>query len=637
MIIGTAGHIDHGKSTLVQALTGKAMDRLADEQRRGITIDLNFAALDLGEGRLAGVVDVPGHEDFIRTMVAGASGMDLLLLVVAADEGLMPQTREHLAIAEQLGIPRGIPVLTKADLVDEDWRELVVDDLAQRLEGSPIEFEPPIVTAAPAGIGLDRLRECIRKVARLTPERTIDDLFRLPVDRAFSVAGVGTVITGTCWSGTAAVGDRVRMVPAGPEARIRSVEVHGRAVERAVPGERVALGLAGIDRKDVGRGQVVVEAETPWREVRAVDASLTLLPGAPAPLVQRRRIRVHLGTREVVARVYPTGRIEAGDAGTARLVCDQPVVVRGGDRLVIRSYSPVTTIGGGIVLDPTPPRHGAKWPPGLQSPVPAERLEALVERRPVGVLTEELPLLLGMPLGPSRDAAEAAEGLARIGTHWIPARLVDTIAERAQALVAGYHRDRPADPGMPLETLRAALGGGHGRRGRGRTRDGGGGGSGGRREWLAAAAIERLEADGKLTVQGGTAVVPGFRPTVTGGDEAVARVVATLERAGLAPPTVTELAGQTAREDAGAILRLAAHAGQVVAVERDRYYAATQLADFVRVLRELGAGAPITPQAIRERLGLSRKFVIPLLEWADREGVTVRVGDSRRLGSRKPG
>lgn len=610
MIIGTAGHIDHGKSTLVKALTGQTMDRLAEEQRRGITIDLNFAVLDLGDGRRVGIIDVPGHEDFVRTMVAGASGIDLLLLVVASDEGLMPQTHEHLAVAEQLGVPLGIPVVTKSDLVDDEWRALVFDEVVTRIEASPIDFCPPLVASPVAGTGLDALRRAVKHLADRVPQRTRDDLFRLPVDRAFSVAGVGTVVTGTCWSGSVAVGDRVRLAPGGPGARIRSIEMHGEGAATAASGSRVALGLVGVDRQEVGRGDTVIEEGAAWKPVRAIDVAVDLLPNAPQPLVPRRRIRLHIGTREVVARVHPRAVVPPGGSGFARLVCDTPVIARGGDRFILRAYSPVTTIGGGSVIDPSPPRHGASWPEGLAASDPGDRLTALAARRPGGIENDELPLLLGLSPMFAQEAARGNENLRELAGHWVPDGRIAVLVGRARKEIGDHHQRKPADPGMPLETLRGALG---------------------RPAWLVAAALDDLAANGEYLLDQGVARRLGFRPEVAGGEEEINRVVARLEQAELSPPTVNALGQEVGRADIGDILRLAAADGRVVPVERQRYYASSQLQRFAVALQEIGMAGDITPASVRERLGLSRKFAIPLLEWADGQGLTRRVGDARRL------
>ena len=393
MIIGTAGHIDHGKSSLVEALTGVRMDRLREERERGITIELNFAPLRLADGRIAGVVDVPGHEDFVRTMVAGASGIDLVLLVIAADEGIMPQTREHLAVAEQLGIPQGIPVLTKLDLVDPDWVELLELEVGEWLASSPVQFMAPIGVSAQTGAGIESLRAGIEHAAASLPPRSADDLFRLPIDRSFSIAGIGTVVTGTAWSGSIRPGDQVLIMPSRRPARVRSVEMHSQEASSAEPGMRVALGLAGVDREDLRRGDVVTEMAAPWQASSLLDVYLQVLPQAPRGLNQRSRVRLHLGTAEVVARIVPLARIEPGQSGPARLVLDAPIVARGGDRFVLRALSPAATLGGGLVIDPVPPRRKGSWPSVLNPRDPVERLEVLALRRPDGMSEAELPTL----------------------------------------------------------------------------------------------------------------------------------------------------------------------------------------------------------------------------------------------------
>lgn len=609
MIIGTAGHIDHGKSLLVEALTGQAMDRLAEERKRGITIELNFAPLDLGGGRVAGVVDVPGHEDFVRTMVAGASGVDLVLLVVAADEGLMPQTLEHLAIVEQLGLVAGIPVISKADLVEPELAEVVAAEVEERLARSVVRFRAPIVVSAKTGVGIDALRGAIRDAAAEVVPRP-HDLFRLPVDRAFSLAGVGTVVTGTAWSGSVAVGETVLLMPAGREARVRSVEMHGTATERSESGARTALGFAGVDRDAVRRGDVIVTRGAFWAPTTALDVQLALQPEAARPLAPRTRVHLHLGTAEVLARVYPRGEIRPGCAGLARLALEAPVVARGGDRFVLRSYSPVITIGGGRVLDPLPPRRGAEWPAGLGSRDPAMRLRALVERRSYGVSGAEVPVLLGVPPEAAVALAASDAALRTVGDHLLPAARVAGLVRRSIDILDTHHRAHPADAGLPVETLRSGLG---------------------VPMWLAEGVVEIARQERALEVDGSAARLPGFRPRVAGGDAEVERLAARVARAGLAPPTIAELEIEYDRRDVAATLRLAAQRGLVTAVARDRYCAGEALAGFEAALRELGAAGDITVAALRDRLGLSRKYLIPLLEWADARGVTVRLGDVRRL------
>ena len=608
MIVGTAGHIDHGKSALVTALTGVPMDRLAEERRRGITIDLNFAPLDLGTA-MAGIVDVPGHEDFVRTMVAGASGIDLALLVVAADEGVMPQTEEHLAILEQLGIPAGIPVVTKADLAEPDWVELVADELAERLSRSGVEFASPIPVSVRTGQGLDRLRTALRSYAAQSPERDPGDLFRMPADRAFSLAGVGTVVTGTAWSGRLRIGDPVALLPGSGRGRVRSIESFRRAVERSEPGARTAVGIAGIAREEAARGMVLVEEGSAWMATTGLDVEIVLQPGAPWPLGQRSRVRLHLGTAEVMARVSPRRRIEPGGRGLARLALEEPVVARGDDRFVLRSYSPVTTIGGGRVLDPLPPRRRAMWPGGLDGG-PAQRLVALLERRPAGISNGLLPVILGGAPRQVSALAHASEGARPVADAWVAAGVLAGSTARAQDLLRAHHRAHPSDRGMPLETLRQGLS---------------------TTESIAETVLADLVRTGRIRRQDGVVTLAGFAPRVEGGEAEIDRIVGILESAGLSPPSVAELERQTGRRDVAAVLRLAAASGRVEAVERDRYYTRPALDRFVAALDQVGGEGTIAPAALRDRLGISRKYLIPLLEWADGKGLTVRVGDGRRL------
>ncbi len=610
MIIGTAGHIDHGKSTLVSALTGRPMDRLMEERRREITIELNFAPLHLGSGGVAGVVDVPGHEDFVRTMVAGASGIDLVLLVIAADEGIMPQTEEHLAILEQLEVPAGIPVITKTDLADSEWLQLVTSEVTDRLATSSINFEPPVPVSARNGTGIEVLRDRLVARAAALPPRLSGDAFRMPIDRSFSLSGVGTVVTGTSWSGRLGIGDSVVVLPVGLRGRVRSLESYGQAVDRSDPRARIAVGLAGLERRAVGRGDVLVTDELPWAAASALDVEITLLPGAARPLRSRSRVRLHLGTGEVMARVLPRLPIEPGATGMARLSLEKPLVARAGDRFVLRSYSPVTTIGGGRVLDPLPPGRRSAWPPGLAARNPAERFEAVLLRRSEGVEATALPLLLGLPPTAASEVARVEPGARLVGDIWVMASAVEEVGSRALVVLRDYHRQHISDPGMPLETLRHSL---HAR------------------EVVIEAALSDLVRAGRLRRTDGVVALAGFVPRVVGGDVEIDRVVRILLEARLNPPSVPELERTTGRRDLLPLLRLAAARGQVEAVERDRFYAREALDQFTSVLNDLGQQGEIIPGAIRDRLGITRKYLIPLLEWADGKGITVRVGEGRRL------
>ena len=610
MIIGPAGHIDHGKSTLVSALTGRPMDRLAEERRREITIDLNFAPLDLGPGGVAGVVDVPGHEDFVRTMVAGASGIDLALLVVAADEGIMPQTEEHLAILEQLEVSAGIPVITKADLVDPEWLELVSAELADRLSRSPVPFDMPLAVSARTGSGLPALRERLRARAAGLEAKSGEDAFRMPIDRVFSLPGVGTVVTGTAWSGRLSLGDGVVVLPSGQHARVRSLESFGRSVSQSEPRARTAVGLPGIDRAGLARGAVLVTEELPWTATSALDVEIRLQTGASRPLGARTRVRLLIGTGEVMGRVLPRAPILPGAVGWARLSLETPVVARAEDRFVLRSFSPVSTIGGGRVLDPLPPRRRSQWPAELGARDPQARFRALLERRPAGVSGSMLPLLLGVPQRIA-DAAAQREPLARyVSRWWVRQSAVDEAGRRALARLKEHHRQHPSSWGMPLETLRRSV---HAA------------------GPLVEAALSDLMHGGRVRQREAVIALSGFVPRVSGGDAEIERVLTVLHQAHLSPPSVPELERSLGKEDLLPLLRLAADRGRIEAVERDRYYTREALEQFTGVLEQLGQQGSIVPAQVRDRLGISRKFLIPLLEWADGRGITMRVGEGRVL------
>jgi selenocysteine-specific elongation factor len=609
MIIGTAGHIDHGKSALVTALTGRPMDRLAEERRRGITIDLNFAPLRFDGLPPAGIVDVPGHEDFVRTMVAGASGIDLVLLVVDAVQGPQPQTWEHLAIVEQLRIPRGIPVVTKSDLADPEWTELVTAELMERLERSGVKFGSPVIASAVTGTGIAELRARLRGEIEADPRRESPDGFRMPIDRVFSLAGVGTVLTGTPWSGGLGIGDSVTILPRGLSGRVRSLEAYGAPIDRAVPGARTAIGLAGIDREEITRGDVLVAGAMSWQPTRALDARLELLRGSP-PLPRRARVRIHLGTAEVLGRVHPRGELLPGGSAEARIALETPVVARGGDRLVLRSYSPVVTIGGGMVLDPLPPRR-APWPEGIGAAEPEPRLSALVTRRSRGAALDELPLLLGLPDAACRELALGHKELTVLGSRVLARTSMVRLREEAVRRVERYHQEQPTERGLSLETLRRVLKG---------------------QDEVIQAILAGLIRRGELQMAEGLVSLPGFTPRLVQGRDTLEQVLSLLDAAGLAPPSVEELEQQEGLSGVLGLLRFAAQDGRVIAVERNRYFSPRALSEFLELVRELAGAGSLTPVTLRERTGLSRKFLIPLLEYSDRVGVTRRVGDGRVLG-----
>ncbi len=607
MIIGMAGHVDHGKSTLVTALTGRPMDRLAEERQRGITIDLNFAPLDLAPGVTAGIIDVPGHEDFVRTMVAGASGIDVALLVIAADDGIMPQTREHLLVLEQLRVPAGVAVITKADAVDPEWLALVHSDVTEWLSHSSLPFGELLVASSATGRGIRELRTRLARLASTVPSRDANDIFRLAIDRVFSLTGTGTVVTGTTTSGSIGTGSLARLLPSGLEVRVRSIETHGTALERSTPGMRTAIALGGAEREQISRGDVLVLAAGPWEATTRLDAEVALSREAGTPLTDRTRVRVHLGTSEVMARVRTDTPLEPGGIAVVRLNLEMPVVARGDDRLVLRSYSPVSVIGGGWVVDPLPESR-RRTTEGLGSPDPATRLDALVARRRHGVELRLLPVLLGLPPAACASLVRRSTSMLVAGALVVRRELVERLAENLVHEVEAFHRREPLETGISVETLRHTLG---------------------VPEAVAAAAL--AAASSRLVIRSGTAALAGFRPVTRVSDADRGRLVAMVREAGLTAPSAVELADRLGIPEAQLGLQQAVGTGEVIQVEPGRFLAIEALEGFTKLLREVGSTGEITPAAVRDRSGLSRKYLIPLLEWADRNGITHREGEGRRL------
>ena len=615
-VVGTAGHIDHGKTALVKALTGVDTDRWEEEKRRGITIDLGFAPLPLANGIQASVVDVPGHEGFVKNMLAGATGIDVALLVIAADEGIMPQTEEHLAIVELLGVRRGIPVLTKRDLVDAEWLGMVRTEVAERLSRSRVRWHAPLAVSALSGEGLDELRTALVAVAADLADRPVDDFFRLPIDRVFALAGAGTVVSGSTWSGTVKAGASVRLLPLDREVRVRSIEVHGEETDRAAPGRRTALALVGADKEELERGHVALTGAG-WAPTTALDVALELLPSVRKPLAARTRIRVHLGTAEVLARVAQVRSIAPGESGVARLLLEQSIVARGRDRFVIRSFSPVTTIGGGVVLDPFPPQRPRVSERGLTAgQPPGELLARLVEEAGLaGVRIADLPVRLGiLPAEVPGTIAAAGKGLLAVDDILVARRAVTGEVERLAKVVAVHHEEHPLDPGLSLQSLRAAVN-------------------------APAAVLDLLIEHGmkkqafERTEDGAAVRKPGWKAALRerAGD-AGGRLAQRLADAKWQLPTVAELQKELGDPTVPALLAHLAREGSVERVDQERYALKQALDDFRRAvedtLRELGAA---TPAQFRDRLGLTRKYLIPLLEWADRRGITSRKGDTRVL------
>src|SRR5688572_21404169 len=527
MIIGTAGHIDHGKTSLVRALTGVDTDRLPEEKRRGITIELGFAPLELDDIGTVGIVDVPGHEAFVRTMVAGATGIDVALLVIAADEGVMPQTREHLSILTLLGTRGGVVALTKCDLVDEDWLALVTADVVEAVRGTPLADAPVVRTSSATGAGLEELRYALGVAISAIPARHADDAFRMPIDRAFSVRGTGTVVTGTVWEGAVSPGDTLVVQPAGRTVRVRGVQAHGADISRALPGTRTAIALTGVDTADVARGGWLC-ADAGWPATTLMRAEISLLDDADHGLGPREWVRLHLGTADVGARVVASGgALQPGDLRAARVVLQEPVLARAGDRLVLRRASPSATIGGGVVVDPLPPRRRAPaWPRLERHEETLGRI--LQEAGGNGVERSLLAPRTGMPPATLRALLDRPEVAVVIGSSVFHPAVVKAARDAIELFVQEGHRVDPLGDGRSVAVLPDLLPFAVG---------------------LVERAVADLTAAGRIERRGAVLTTPGWRPVVGERDaEYRSQLLADIRAGGAEPPDAAALADRHGRD-----------------------------------------------------------------------------------------
>lgn len=624
IIIGTAGHVDHGKTRLVGRLTGTNTDRLKEEQQRGISIELGFARLALGDIE-AGIVDVPGHEKFVRTMVAGAGGVDLALLVVAADEGVMPQTREHVEVLELLGVTHGLVALTKIDMVDRELVELAAEDVRDYLAGTTLAGAPVVPVSSETGEGLDALRAALATLAAATPERGGLGPFRLPIDRVFTLAGMGTVVTGTSWSGSVRVGDALELMPRGLPVRVRSLQVHERTVEEAHAGQRTAIAIHGIKHDELERGEVLVSPGR-FQAGNMVTLKLRCLASCPWTLKHRTRLRFHFGTQEIIGRLVLLDReaLRAGEAclGQARL--ESPAVCAPGDRVIVRFYSPMRTVAGGEVIEATAPkrRHGrerdleaVKLKEGGDAAVILER--AVLDAGAAGLADKDAALLVEKYPGEDPLPALLASGrLLPLGKRLFHADAVDAlargIAERAQRFQEGH----PLAWGPARQSLRAALA----------------------PEVPQASfqlLLEHLERAGSLRLRGEGVRVGETDPAPTGAAAAwVEKVETAWLAAGLASPPMATFAelGVPADQVPDLVDYLTA-SGRLLRVNAETLVHAEPFAGLVEGLRGLFAEKDvITVGDVGARLEVSRKYSVPLLELCDKLGYTERRESERRRG-----
>lgn len=640
-VIGTAGHVDHGKSTLVRALTGIDPDRLAEEKAREMTIDLGFAWLTLPDGEAVGIVDVPGHIDFIKNMLAGVGGIDAALFVIAADEGVMPQTREHLAILDLLQVPTGVVALTKVDLVvgDPEWLELVQADVAATLAGTALEAAPVVLVSARTGQGLPELTSALQDRLRAVPARVDLGRPRLPVDRSFTVAGFGTVVTGTLSDGALAVGQEVEIVPPGLRARVRGLQTHKHKLNQAVPGSRVAINLTGVSKEQVSRGDVVCLPGT-LTPTMLVDVHLRVLPDAPQPMRPNQPVDFFCGAAEVAAhtRLLDSEALAPGAAGWVQLRLDRPVAVQRGDRFIVRQPSPSRTVGGGVVVNPYPGRRWRRFRPEV-----VRMLKSLHSNDPVQVLEQTLrheePTTYaalvassGLPEAAARAAFHqllAAQRLIVLDRDWtaagaghefVPPQSVLSAEGWAAwqghmtAALTEYHRQFPVRQGMPREELKSRM---QGRR---------------RRPWplrlfndMMAAAAEA----GVLVDEGAVVRTPGHAVHLTPAQQAARdRLLAQFAATPFTPPSIAEAATAVGDE----VLQWLIDSGQLVRLSEDVALSAQAYQQMVqRVVEHLDREGQVTVAQVRDMFNTSRKYALALMEHLDAKRVTRRVGDARVL------
>ena len=630
IILGTAGHIDHGKTSLIKALTGVNTDRLKEEQQRGITIELGFAALDLPSGRHLGIVDVPGHEKFVKNMVAGATGIDLVVMVIAADEGVMPQTREHMEICSLLGIQYGLVALTKADMVDEEWMELVQEDIRDFVTGTFLDGQAIIPVSSTSGEGLAEFTSALDELSGQVPERSTSSLFRLPVDRVFTMKGFGTVITGSLMSGKVSVGDTIMIYPSGITSKVRGIQVHGSAMETAQSGMRTAINFQGLEMTSIQRGQVLSKPDALLPSYM-IDLNLHYLESNKKKIKNRSRVRFHTGTSEILGNLILLDRedLQPGEEVVAQIRLDVPVAVVRDDRFVLRSYSPIRTIGGGRVLNPVPLKHkrfkadiveGLK---GLMTEDPEEIIAYHVRSMGVmGVAFSALMIMTNLSekvLDKHLQAMLSCRDIIQIDKEqrlYVHKATFESLQNQLVDYLTHYHAAYPLKAGMPKEELKSKLAATVSTK-------------------VFTMALNQLTTAHTI-VQVGDSVNLATHKVSLGVDQAgVKKKIAQIYlENGLQPPYFKEIVKSMDLDSSSAtdVLMLLVNEGLLIKAKQELYFhieplnrLKTELIEYLQQHEEI-----TTPQ-FKDMTGASRKFVIPLLEYFDAKNITIRVGDVRKL------
>jgi selenocysteine-specific elongation factor len=626
VVIGTAGHIDHGKTALIKALTGIDCDRLKEEKERGITIELGFAYYRFGDDILVGIVDVPGHERFVRHMVAGAWGIDMVLFVVAADESIMPQTREHMDICELLGVERGIVAITKKDLVDAEMVDLVVEEVKDMVKGRFLEGAPIIPVSSTTGEYIDLLREEIRRKATEIDERSREGIFRLPVDRVFTIKGFGTIVTGTCISGSVHPGEEVEIYPSGKSARIRTVQAYHEEVKEAGAGQRVALNLQGVEKQEIERGTIVGRPGTLLMTSR-IDATLRYLKLPFKPIRNNTILRFHIATAQVEARLILLDRaeLEPGQEAFVQFSFFDPIVILPGDRYIMRGSYAIQTLGGGMVLDIAPGRH-KRLSAGLDAIYELLRRGSLQQKADYhvekggyrGVARDYLAMLLGLKkegIDAIVDELAREKKIRAVGKTVVRAERFDAYKKLLEDLLNEFHAKNPLKIGISREELRTRL----------PETD----------QQVFQAALEEVAEQGVAEIEKDRV---RLRSTAQKGDQSVeklgAQIVSILDAAGLTPPTFGELAGELSMSEGATrdLMGKLAYEGKVVKVKGDMYFSGKSIEELKGTVAEnLGRRKEMSPMDFKAVFGLSRKYMIPLLEYLDDIKLTIRKGDKRVL------
>ncbi len=630
IILGTAGHIDHGKTSLIKAITGTDTDRLKEEKERGITIELGFASLDLPSGLHLGVVDVPGHEKFVKNMVAGATGIDMVVMVIAADEGIMPQTREHMEICTLLGIRYGVVALTKKDLVDEEWLELVTEEVQGFVAGTFLEDAPVIPLSSPTGEGLPQLIAALDAIASDIPGHPPSGLFRLPVDRVFTMKGFGTVITGSLVSGSIHVGDTIMVYPSEIPSKVRGIQVHGKSVDQAESGMRTAINFQGLDKTAVNRGDVLALPGT-LKSSYMIDIHLAFLESNGKPLKNRTRVRFHSGTSEIMGNLILLDREELmpGDTIEAQVRLDTPVTLVKDDRFVIRSYSPVRTIGGGYVLNPIPMKHkrfrsdiidGLKNLAGSDSD---EIISFQVDQSGYeGVSFSDLKLMTNLSEKQLQNSISTLlSGRTLIQTDkenrvYVHQNSFDKLRKEAVDSLGRYHSKNPLRAGMSKEELKSKLP-------------------------LSVSSklfnllLFQMIKENEIVQEEDLVRLAGHKVSLQVDQADFSRkIVEVYKKSGLTPPYFKELSKSLDIEDSVAkdVLMLLVEQGKIVKVKEELYFYSEAVADLKKRLVDFfRENEEMTTPQFKEMTGISRKYLIPLIEYFDSKNVTIRVGDSRKL------